>query len=239
MAAPERPPAPVNHADAIESLPRPDGEELFEQLHSLRYPLHFDQAHDLSAQLVLDQEWAWIQSWMSYIDRQEMQYCNRCKERWFDVWSDNDGVCQRCHARDRNANGVFLMSLENCMDPGDVPSFLPSLTDIEEMLIAPVHISMYMIHVKGAQYRYKGHVMTFLRDLPDVVNVLPRLPSSCNVVLIRPKQALGQDSADAVSTRQFRRSFTVQRWKVQARISFLMSVSYFQKEIANSTFRLG
>jgi hypothetical protein len=114
------------------------------------------------------------------------------------------------------------MSEENQMDPGSVPEELPHLTDIEQMLIAPIHISMYMAHVKGAQYRYKGHIITFSRDVPDVVQVLPRLPQHCQVVIIRPKQVLVDGrTVDDGATRQFRRSFTVRRWAVQVCIFFL------------------
>jgi ATP-dependent DNA helicase PIF1 len=116
-----------------------------------------------------------------------------------------------------------MMSADNNMDPGLIPDHLPELTDMEQMLISPVHISMHMAHIKGAQYRYKGHVMTFLRDIPDVVTVLPRLPQHCHVVMIRPKQVLVNGAREDGTTRQFRRSFTVRRWAIQ--VSFSLSKS--------------
>ena len=107
-----------------------------------------------------------------------------------------------------------MYSSDNHMDPGEVPPWLPVLTSIEQLLIAPIHISMHMAYIKGAQYRYKGHVMTFLRDVPDVVTRLLRLPRNCNTVLIRPEQRM-DDPRRGQTTQQFRRSFTVRRSAVQ------------------------
>ena len=42
------------------------------------------------------------------------------------------------------------MSKENNMDPSAILDGLPELSIIEEMLIAPIHISINMIHVSGA-----------------------------------------------------------------------------------------
>lgn len=42
------------------------------------------------------------------------------------------------------------MSVENNMDPGALPTHLPVLTQIEEMIIARSHVQMLV-------YRYRGH----------------------------------------------------------------------------------
>jgi ATP-dependent DNA helicase PIF1 len=166
---------------------------------------------------------------MRVLNREAQSYYERCKELWFDI-KIKDGVCQRCIARDREqGDGPPLMSAANNMDPGPQLDNLPELTDMEQMMISPIHISMHMVHMKGAQYRYKGHVMTFLRDVPDVVTVLPRLPQHCNVVLIRPKQVLidGRAREDA-TTRQFSRAFTVRRWAIQVSLSVSKPVPPFE-----------
>jgi ATP-dependent DNA helicase PIF1 len=189
---------------------------MFEQLHPSHDPLPLNPIPDLASPAISTADWDLLQTWMRALDKQEMFYCQRCKELWFDLTITNR-VCQRCDTRDRGYDLPFLMSYENNMDPGPAPD-LPELIDIEQMMIALVHISMHIAHIKGAQYRYKGHVMTFLRDVPDVVTVLPRLPQHCNMILIRPKQVLIDGQLPAVgSTRQFRRSFTVRRWAVQVR----------------------
>lgn len=37
------------------------------------------------------------QKFDSVVAEDEMRYCPRCKERWFNVQSQLDGVCKRCH----------------------------------------------------------------------------------------------------------------------------------------------
>lgn len=164
-----------------------------------------------------DEDWRRVQLWESKLDRLQRVFCQRCKESWYHL-KLVDGVCNRCRQKDANQT-TFLYSAVNEMDPGDVPSTLPELTAIEQLLIAPIHVSMHIIHVKGAQYRYKGHIMTFLRDVPDVVLRLPRLPRNCNTVLIKPQQTL-DDPRRGQFAQQFRRSFTVRRGAVQVCISF-------------------
>lgn len=199
---------------------------LYQQLHPQHNPLPYDTPLDLDSPAVSEADWARLQDWMRVLDREQQYYCERCKELWFDI-KIKDGICQRCSIRDREqGDGFPLMSLENQMDPGPVPDSLPELTDIEQMLIAPVHISMHMAHVMGAQYSYKGHVMTFLRDIPDVVSVLPRLPQHCHIVMIRPKQVLVDGrTIDDGTIRQFRKPFTVRRWAVQVSSFFLKTAS--------------
>ena len=78
-----------------------------------------------------------------------MESCGRCKERWFcmDLKSD---VCHRYFNRDKGNKTPFLMSVENEMDPGELPAHLPELTQVEEMIIARSHVQMMV-------YRYHGH----------------------------------------------------------------------------------
>ena len=61
-----------------------------------------------------------------------------------------DDVCHACLLRDKNNLTPFLMSVENDMDPGKLPSYLPELTQVEEMIIARSHVQMMV-------YRYRGH----------------------------------------------------------------------------------
>lgn len=164
-----------------------------------------------------DEDWNRVQQWQSNLEALSMDHCLRCKESWYNL-KVLEGICHRCRQKD-NSQPIHLYSRANHMDPGNMPSTLPTLTTIEQLLIAPIHISMQIIHVKGAQYRYKGHVMTFLRDVPDVVTRLPRLPKNCNTVLIKPHQMLHDPNRGAMA-QQFRRSFTVRRGVVQVCDSF-------------------
>jgi hypothetical protein len=53
------------------------------------------------------------------------------------------------------------------MYPGPRPQpadDLPELTQIEEMLIAPVHALVQLWQVRGGQYKYTGHTCNFPRE---------------------------------------------------------------------------
>ena len=63
---------------------------------------------------------------------------------------NQDGVCGRCRQRDKNMDGSpYLMSDDNHIDPGSVPSFLSSLTQIKEMLIAHAHVHIEVKRVRS------------------------------------------------------------------------------------------
>ncbi len=77
----------------------------------------------------------------------EIETCLRCKERWFDMQL-KDGIYQRYYLRDigtsapgrKQTLSPFLMSVDNEMDLGDVPAYLPVLTQVEEMVITRAHV---------------------------------------------------------------------------------------------------
>jgi hypothetical protein len=77
-------------------------------------------------------------------------------------------VCHNCFNRDekrkdyRKDETPFLMSMENKMDPGEIPAYLPKLTQIEEMIIARSHVQMMVFRYRGHQYHYSGHCVSFM-----------------------------------------------------------------------------
>ncbi|KAF8154323.1 hypothetical protein K438DRAFT_1622431, partial [Mycena galopus ATCC 62051] len=76
----------------------------------------------------------------------QLESCDSCHERWFDLTVIN-GKCQKCRAR--NHSGKFQTS--NMMNPGLVPGpeTLPPLTQIEEMMISPVHALVSLYQIRG------------------------------------------------------------------------------------------
>jgi hypothetical protein len=54
------------------------------------------------------------------------------------------------------------MSVENEMDPGEIPAYLPKLTQVEEMIIAQSHVQMMVHRYRGHQYHYSGHCVSFM-----------------------------------------------------------------------------
>jgi hypothetical protein len=117
---------------------------------------------------------------------------------------DRESICARCVKLDKDQD-VHFFSHANCLDPGGMPAGLPELTQIEEMLIARVHPSVEVRKVRGAQFRYTGHVVNFMRDVARVYDNLPLLPRDLDVTVLRPSNA----DSDGRMRRQFRRDFRV------------------------------
>jgi hypothetical protein len=112
----------------------------------------------------------------------------------------------------------FLMSAANDMDPGIVCGDLPELTQVEEMVIARAHVQMMVKRVRGHQYQYTGHCVTFMQDFVRTVDVLPNLPAELDVVLLQPANTFTDDSR---YRRQFRADFRVRRHCVLTWLCYL------------------
>ncbi len=92
------------------------------------------------------------------------------------------------------------MSTDNYIDPGVVLSYLLELSQVEEMVITRVHVQMLVKRVRGHQYHYTGHCVTFMQNIVRTVNVLPNLPSELDIVLLQPP-------ASHVDNPRYRRQF--------------------------------
>jgi hypothetical protein len=82
----------------------------------------------------------------------------------------------------------FLMSAEN------------------DMAIARAHVQMLVKRVRGNQYHYTGHCVTFMQNIVRAVDVLPNLPSELDIVLLQPPAGHADDPR---YRRQFRTDFRV------------------------------
>jgi hypothetical protein len=93
-------------------------------------------------------KWQQIQEFNQAIEAVQIETCDRCQERGFSI-DLKDRVCHRCFLQDsRQAPDMpFFMSAENSMDPGVVPSYLPELTQVKEMVIAQAHVQMLVKRV--------------------------------------------------------------------------------------------
>ncbi|KAM4061728.1 DDE superfamily endonuclease [Hirsutella rhossiliensis] len=102
-------------------------------------------------------------------------------------------ICSRCIGRDRKKalDEPYFFSAANNLDFGEVPANLPDLTMVEEMLIARVHVHVKVLQVRGAQYKYRGHVVHFLRNVGRLFEELPVLPEELDIVLLRPPNVEG------------------------------------------------
>ena len=94
--------------------------------------------------------------------------------------------CQRCK-KDNQCPKLF--SSDN-MYPGSVPAELQGLSQTEEMLIARSCPIMRVIHLKGGQLGYGGHVVNVAQDITTFAATLPRLAADVPIIILRRE---GQD----------------------------------------------
>ncbi|KAJ7781327.1 hypothetical protein B0H16DRAFT_1276099, partial [Mycena metata] len=73
--------------------------------------------------------------------------CGSCNERWFDL-DVKDGKCKNYRKKGRTRDKLQAV---NKMDPGVIPGpdVLPPLTQIEEMIISPVHALVSLYQIRG------------------------------------------------------------------------------------------
>ncbi|KAF8641969.1 hypothetical protein AX14_009816, partial [Amanita brunnescens Koide BX004] len=132
----------------------------------------------------------------------QLELCNHCNEKWFDL-DVIDGKCKKCR------KGTKFQE-SNLMDPGLRPEYLPELTQMEEMLIAPVHVLMQLWQVRGGQYKYTGHICNFLKDNAQFYNRVPLLPENVEIILMKRGDV---DTANQSTYREFRvRRAAIQQW---------------------------
>ena len=146
-----------------------------------------------------------------------METCDRCQEHWF-AMSLRDGVCRSCSLRDKRNQTPFLMSAENQMDPGVLPAHLPTLTQVEEMVIARSHVQMVLYRYRGHQYHYSGHCVSFMQNMIKTVDMLPNLPSELDVMILRPSDHVENETQ---YQHQFRSDFRVRKGHVITWLRFL------------------
>jgi hypothetical protein len=99
------------------------------------------------------------------------------------------GACCSCTYIDKRKlpEDPFFFSRENALDFGEVPSFLSHLSQVEEMLIARVHVQY-----RGQQFKYRGHIINFLRDVGSVYLQIPLLPKELDIIVLRPRNSTEQ-----------------------------------------------
>ncbi|TVY65458.1 ATP-dependent DNA helicase pif1 [Fusarium oxysporum f. sp. cubense] len=174
---------------------------------------------DLEACALTGRDKAILREFWTKLDNDQMQFCSRCQECWFQMKIDCDGICARCYRKDekRRADEPYFFSADNQLDFGPVPARLPQLTPTEESLITRVHVHVNIMLVRGQQYKYRGHVVHFLREVGLVYNQFPLLPQELNIVLLRPVNT----SSHANLSRQFTRQFRVRRQPVVIWLDYL------------------
>ncbi|EED14186.1 hypothetical protein TSTA_104060 [Talaromyces stipitatus ATCC 10500] len=146
-------------------------------------PLYVPGNPDALIQPVLtENDWNYVNDFHESLDKQRLEYCHRCYERWFNLWLNYQGICDRCVRADKGKD-VRLFSAANNLHSGQMPD-LPELSQTEER-----------------------SCVNFLRDTAHVYDILPLLPRHLEVILLRPVNA----ETDLRLQRQFIHGFRVRR----------------------------
>ena len=138
---------------------------------------------------ILEEYWGYISDFYQKLAQLQQDECVRCNEKWFDMKLNSERICKRCVARERSRK-CLLFTEYNCLDIGSVPEHLSELTQIEEHLIARLHVHIQVWQIKGQQFKYKSHVVTFMQNTAKVYNKLPLLPSELNVSCSEPVRSV-------------------------------------------------
>ena len=179
-------------------------------------------AKDMDALAVSTKDWDLIRNYYGKLAKLERVSCDVCNEIGFNINMnlENDGpesICVKC--RFDCIEPPPRYSADNEMDPGPIPAHLPELTMAEEMLIARAHVQMEMSRVKGCQYKYRGHVISWMQNVPRIIQKLPSLPQELQVLIIKP---ISQARRDSEPSREYQRRFRVRRQYIETWLNYLV-----------------
>ncbi len=138
---------------------------------------------------ISEEYWGYISDFYQNLAQLRQDECVRCNEKWFDMKLNSEQICKRCIARERSEKHPLFTEC-NHLDVGSVPEHLSELTQVEEHLIARLHVHIQVWQIKGQQFKYKSHVVTFMQNTPKVYDKLPLLPSELNVSCSEPVRSI-------------------------------------------------
>ena len=129
-----------------------------------------------------DQEWARdiMRDYASYCSSMKLQTCTICTETWPVIHvRAGSYTCSKCR------NNKTKFSMENISKPSPIPEELQGLTMVEKLLICRASPIMRVYKRPGGQRAYKGHCVSVAQNITQIVNVLPKLPSEIDIIVVR------------------------------------------------------
>src|SRR6202453_5279145 len=139
-----------------------------------------------------------------------MESCSLCHEEWFDLEVKN-GACKNCRKSPK-----FQPS--NNMYPGNRASHLPELTQMEEMLISPVHALVQLWQIHGGQTKYTGHTCNFPHENVIFHAKVPLLPEECDIIIMH------HTGVEPVTDEVIYQDFRVHRNAIQLWQEYLVQI---------------
>ncbi len=127
-----------------------------------------------------------------------------------------NAVCKACCGSNIRKN---LYSNSNNINLGFMPNNLPSLSEIEEILIAKDHVHVQVRPIKGQQFSHSGHTVNFMQNVTKVYRKLPLFPSDLDIILLKP--ASGSDKGNRTINQWFGQIFCIQWEKIRIWLGYL------------------
>ena len=152
------------------------------------------------------------------MNRQQLQQCTECQERWYTrldykPTATESYLCTRCKRElkeltkptEQRKFHVTRFGKDNDMLPGNFPECVRKLTQIEELLVSPILTCMPVYTVKGGSKRMSGNCINFVQHTEEIVNILPRLPSQLDTLIIHAPGYKVTNKAFKVNKERVRR----------------------------------
>jgi hypothetical protein len=113
----------------------PTQRQLSTQAENLKVPdplLNTDDPNWQNNPALTDTDWQYVLDFHQALEQEQMEYCVRCGEKWFNMQLNEENVCARCIRVENKRNDntePFLYGAGNNMDPGSqatsTMAFLP------------------------------------------------------------------------------------------------------------------
>ena len=122
--------------------------------------------------------------------------CPKCGKGYYNV-PFHRNICKICHNAKKEK-----FTAANAMDIGPSYPELEGLTLAERLMVTPLHVSAYIIRLRGGQFAISGHTMLFKHDINNVIMQLPRIDlpiailervrtdGRCEHLKVRPEKVL-------------------------------------------------
>jgi hypothetical protein len=129
--------------------------------------------------------------------------CVDDRERWPEFGSanvqdsnlHNDPICNRCsNTKRRELFGDPHLDPKFQLLPAEIHNAFLEMTMIEEMLIAPIFVTMSVFSLIGGGSILRGHCCSFHQDISPICKELPRRVSELPLTVLKPT---GTDPRDA------------------------------------------
>jgi hypothetical protein len=119
--------------------------------------------------------------------------CDECNEMFPDVKASHESpnICTTCFKLGKKVSTAHKFGARNDMDPREIPSYLPELTEIEEALIAPATQFIEIHRYTGGNTKYRGNVCLLPQKIQEWITKLPHKVKDVGFLIVRKQDERG------------------------------------------------